>query len=133
MRKSVSLVVSLAVAGTMAGGYMVAHARTPNPSLLSGIYKMDQKAAEQSVLARLRPRYAVGAPEAGLAMYLESEGLKTRRFTTSGSPEMPIYGEAIAHANWPPICRKVAFLSWRANKAGVLQKIEARLQEEGCP
>lgn len=109
-------------AAALAGGAEAAD------GLLTGMDRLREDDASQTLLARIEARAPVGGPEAKLADWLVSEGFKVRRLP---GPNATRYGEAFKTAG-SPVCRKQAMVQWRAAASGAVTWLDARYGVGDC-
>lgn len=104
----------------------------PRKPLFAGVEALqDYDAGGKLVLSRLQQRWPVGAPEAGLAEYLRSQGLEVRRITSSLAPGQPIYGRAATDLT-PPDCTRVLSVHWRGDPQGRVSEMHVNFGDSGC-
>lgn len=105
--------------------------RFPDTPLFEGVRQLDFEAQEALLRRRVEAKYRVGQPEAGLEGYLRSQGLKTRRITSSGAPGTPIYGESSARDGFG-VCDRIVHINWRADSGGVIRELLVVAGDTGC-
>jgi hypothetical protein len=114
------------------GSCVIGDTTPPKTALFAGIASAGGHEARAKLLQeRIRTRFPIGTPEAGLADYLTSQGLKVKRTTGSGAPERPIYGEARATYG-PAACKMLVSVFWRGTKDGRLTELRATHDTDRC-
>jgi hypothetical protein len=102
----------------------------PDRPLFRGIKSWSH--AESIVHHRLNARWPTGAPEEGLAEYLQDQHFEvTRRMVEL--PGRPIYGEAFVKEGDNLLCRGAIFVSWRADDAHRMIELSVQEQTIDCP
>lgn len=114
------------------GSCVIGDTSPPNTALFAGIASGRGHEARGKLLQeRLRTRFPIGEPEAGLADYLTSQGLEVKRTTGSGAPDQPIYGEARATYG-SAACKMLVSIFWRGAKDGRLTELRASHDTDRC-
>jgi hypothetical protein len=104
----------------------------PRSPLFEGVESQaTSEAGAQLVKSRIEQRWPVGSPEAGLADYLRSQGLKVERMTDAGAPGQPILGKAATDLD-PPGCTRVLSVHWRGDTQGRMSELHVNFGDSGC-
>lgn len=102
----------------------------PDTPLFAGIMEKDYDAGQLLIRQRIAKRYKVGSTEVGFESYLRSQGLFTKRSTTSNAPGAPVYGESEFVKSG--LCNKVVRVNWRASRDRILRDIVVVYSSMGC-
>lgn len=129
MRLEARLVIALLVVG-LSG--CATTPPLPQTSLFAGLRGKDWEEPEASSLLRQRisERFPIGAPEAGLAEYLSSQGMKPSALSSSvGSTA---FESRSYWAGSVGLCRTPVEVAWHVDEAGRLSELRVLYSDTGC-
>jgi hypothetical protein len=100
----------------------------PASDLLSGLDGRPYAEGRKLIQARLAARFPVGAPEADLAAYLTSQGLK------AAPPSPDSQGQRTFSAQWGPAwCGSLVVVVSKSDDEAKLENVGATFGDSGCP
>lgn len=122
-RRGNALALGLALSVGMAGAAVAS-------DLLRGLQRLPDEDASSALRARVEARNPAGGSEAGLAERLTSEGFKVTRLPIRMG-EAVSYSEAVK-TEGSLVCRRQAFVRWRAAASGAITWLDARYGVGDC-
>lgn len=105
--------------------------RFPETPLFKDLNSVDYDQGRAVIERRVSSKFPVGSSDAGLAEYLESQGLTVNRIDNIGLPGLPIYGKSFIVRKRSG-CDMIVGVDWRADGGSIIKSISVRYSDTGC-